>query len=302
MKSLSLHLTDLCNQSCNFCVVGTYAGHPEKVNHKLIYKFLESNAGQGYEMVNLHGGEPTLSRELIPVLDRIRELGYPAVSIQTNARRFKEIRFAEELTTRGVELFVVSLHGADAAMHESFTKARGSWAETIEGIKNLKKLGKKVRTNTVITKQNFPTLKEIVALAIEIGVDHINLSNIHPVNMAFKNFHEVTPRLQDIVPAVKATVDTVAAAGRVVTLEGFPPCTLGEYEKYMVDWEENQFKLLYHEHVMTNYDEFMRKETRKLGDPCRACVRKDVCGGPYKEYLLFYGWEEFAPVTAEAGD
>lgn len=297
MKSLSIHLTDQCNNSCKFCVVDSHQGKPERVARNIIFKFLESNAGKGYESVNIHGGESTIVPEFFEILDKIKELGYPTVSLQTNARKLSDMDFAKEVASRNVDLFIVSVHGKDAEMHDYCTSIQGSFDEAIQGIKNVKSLGKKVRTNTVVCKQNYNYLVDIIDLVMDLGVDHVNISAIHPAGKAFKNFHEVTPRLTEIVPAVKNAVDRVVSRGVVVTLEGFPACVLRDYAKYMINWDEIHFKLLFHKIILKDYNEYMENETRKQGAPCQECVRKNKCGGVYKEYLHYYGWSEFSPLT-----
>ncbi|MDW2799928.1 radical SAM protein [Clostridium boliviensis] len=296
MKSLSVHLTDKCNNSCNFCVVNSSQKSKEKVNQKVIYNFLKENAGKGYECVNLHGGEPTTIPELLNILEDIRGFDYPAVSIQTNARLLKDLEFAKSLVDRGVDLFVVSLHGKDAAQQDYFTNVEGSFDETVIGIKNVIALGKKVRTNTVVCKQNVANLREIVELAISLGVQHINISAIHPAGKAFKNFHQVTPHYFEIMDEVKKAVDFVVEKNITCTLEGFPYCVLGEYERYMLDWEQNHFKLLYRTTILEDYDKFMRNESCKQVGCCKYCDKLQKCGGVYKEYLLYYGADEFAAI------
>jgi len=296
MKNLSIHLTDTCNNSCRFCVVDSHQEAPEKVEQKIIRKFLTANAGKGYDSVNIHGGEPTLLPEIHDVLDMIRELVYPFVSLQTNGRLLKDPDFAASLAQRGVQLFVVSLHGKDAQMHDFFTQVPGSFDEAVAGIKNVIKLGKKIRTNTVVCKQNYQTLSDIVKLSLGLGTHHINISNIHTTGRAYKNFFEIVPKVSTIVPVVQQVIDEVLETGKVVTVEGFPPCSLDSYRKYMVNWDDNEFKVLFRKTTLNNYEKFMETTTRKHGKMCETCVRKNRCGGIYKEYLELYGADEFQPI------
>lgn len=301
MNRISIHLTDTCNNSCRFCVVDSHKGNPEKVDRKVVNEFLETNAGKGYEWVNLHGGEPTIVPELLSVLDKIQELGYPNISIQTNGRILKDIDFARKVVSKGVNLFVISLHGKDAKMHDYYTRIEGSFDEAIEGIRNVKSLGQKVRTNTCVCKQNKDTLSEITDLAMELGVDHINISNIHTTGKAYKNFHEIVPKVTECISDVKKAVDNVVNKGGVITLEGYTACMLDDYRKYMIDWNEINYKLLFRKIVLSNYDEFMNNETRKQGKPCKECIENTTCGGIYKEYAGIYGWDEFSPIEGEEG-
>jgi MoaA/NifB/PqqE/SkfB family radical SAM enzyme len=268
----------------------------EKVNQKIVEKFLKVNAGKGYDSVNIHGGEPTLLPEMYGVLDAIQKYRYPFVSLQTNGRLLKDMAFAQNLVQRGVALFVVSLHGKDAAMHDYFTQVEGSFDEALAGIRNIKTLGKKVRTNTVLCKQSYQSLPDIVNLSLSLDTDHINISNIHTTGRAFRSFGELVPRVTTIVPTVKKVIDDVVETGKVVTVEGFPPCSLGEYRKYMVNWDHNEFKVLFRRMVLNNYEKFMETSTKKHGVTCETCTWNHRCGGIYKEYLQILGDDEFQPI------
>lgn len=297
MKSISVHLTDRCNNSCIFCVVNSHQEKGEGVKKKVLYKFLEENAGKGYENVNIHGGEATVLPEFPEILQKIKELGYPQVSLQTNGRKMADFEYTKMLYDLGVKLFVISMHGKDAAQHDYVTRVDGSFDEAIQGIKNAKLVGAKVRTNTVVYKNNINDLSEIAKMIMSLHVDHINISAMHPVGKAYQNFNSVCPRYTEIQKAVFDMVDTCVAGNTVVTLEGFPNCMIPGYEKYMIDWEENKFKLLFHNFLLEDYANFMEKQTKKRMEVCKDCIKKGVCGGAYKEYLEFFGDEEFHTVT-----
>ena len=78
---------------------------------EMVYEFLKENSNKGFECVNLHGGEPTLLDEFIDIIKMIKELGYPAISVQTNGRKLSEMDFAKDVVNNGVTLGVISLHG-----------------------------------------------------------------------------------------------------------------------------------------------------------------------------------------------
>ena len=298
MKSISVHLTDQCNNSCIFCVVDSHKEKRESVNKTVLYKFLEENANKGYESVNIHGGEATILKSFMDILAKIKELGYPQVSLQTNGRKLADLDFAKQAYNYGVKLFVISVHGKDASQHDFITQESKSFDEALEGIRNVKSLGAKVRSNTVVYKDNISSLTDITNLLLDIGVDHVNISAIHPVGKAFKNFKQVTPTYTDFLDEVYKMIDICVAKNIVVTLEGFPSCILKrEYEKYQIQWDEIEFKLLFRNFVLDNYATFMEKKTKRQGDKCKECIYSNTCGGVYKEYLDFYGWDEFTPIT-----
>jgi MoaA/NifB/PqqE/SkfB family radical SAM enzyme len=300
MRALSVHLTDICNSKCSFCIVDSPFTPDDTISRKRVSTFLRDNAGKGYEAVNIHGGEPTIRRDFLDILDEIRELGYPTVTLQTNGRKLARMAYARELVDRGVSLFIVSMHGATALTQDRISQALGSFEQAVQGIKNVKELGAKVRTNSVVCKDNFTEIPDIADLCMDLGADHVNLSALHTSGTALRNFWEVTPRYQEIQPYVFEAVDRVVARDRVVTLEGFPYCSIPGYEKYMIDWQRNQFKMLYRTLIFDDYERFMDTSARVKDQRCGRCVHNDVCGGVYKEYAQFIGWDEFQPVSPAA--
>ncbi|CAK7085686.1 radical SAM protein [Tissierella sp.] len=298
MKGLSIHLTDQCNQSCKFCVVDSYQERKENVNKRIIYKFLEGNRNKGYEVVNIHGGEPTIVPEFLDILARIKELGYPQVSLQTNGRTLKDFNFAKQLSDYNVNTFVISFHNTDKMEIADLANVNEEWlGEIIQGIKNAKAVGSRVRTNTVVYRNNLRNLCEIMKFIVGgLDVDHINISAMHPAGRAYKNFYEVVPRYTEIIEPVMEAVDYVIKTDKELTLEGFPPCLLGEYKDYLVDWYDTDFKLLYHNFILNSYADFMSQSTKSLGTMCNGCnySHDRLCGGIYKEYIEKYGWDEFS--------
>ena len=183
-KFLSIHVTDLCNSTCSFCVVASPLYTKDTIQYKDIINFLKANAGQGWDAVNLHGGEATIHPKFIEILQTIRDEGYPEVHLQTNAIKLADAAFAEKIVKLGITKFIISLHGDTPEMQDSQTGTPGGFVRTIQGIRNVKAHGVHVRTNTVITRQNLSRLTNVCRLACELGVDHINLSNLHPVGSA----------------------------------------------------------------------------------------------------------------------
>jgi MoaA/NifB/PqqE/SkfB family radical SAM enzyme len=294
MKQLSMHVTDLCNEKCGFCVVGSPLAKTDSVRYKDLITFLIDNAGQGFESLNLHGGEPTILPRLFELLELAQTFGYPRVEIQTNARRLRDPAFVERLAGLGVRLFVISLHGADSHIQDCLTQTPGGFAETIEGIKNAKKAGISVRINTVITRMNMGQLGNICRLCVELGVDHINISNLHPVGSGYFALDMQAPTVAETREHLLPVLDELVPEGHRITLEGFPLCVITPYERLAIEDGTRFIRMMYHGEVYDNYDQFMDDQTREHGEPCEGCPLRADCGGVYLEYAERRGWSEFA--------
>lgn len=298
-KMLSVHLTDMCNNKCWFCVVDSPGIRRELVSRKKIDRFLEAHRDLGYTAVNIHGGEPTVRKDFIEILEKIRECGYPHVILQTNARRLASEEFAQRVCELGVDLVVVSVHGSKAEIHEKITQVPKSFDQAIRGIQNVKKLGAKVRTNSVVSRLNYQDFPEIMKLLISLKVDHINISALHTVGAAFRNFQMVTPTYRESMPYVREGVEILQKTDTVLTLEGFPLCTIQGMHDHLIDWEDQHFKMLFRGVIIDNYETYMDQTMRTHGDTCENCAYMKQCGGVYKEYIAVRGWDEFAEFVKE---
>jgi MoaA/NifB/PqqE/SkfB family radical SAM enzyme len=297
MKALSIHLTDICNSKCTFCIVDSPYMKQDTIMRRRVSRFLSEHAGQGYEGVSLHGGEATIRRDFLEILDEIREKGYPTVHLMTNARKLARMEFARSVVDKGVSLFIVSMHGATAQTQDRISGSQGSFDQAVQGIRNVKALGATVRTNSVVCKDNYTELPDIIDLCLDLGADQVNLSALHTSGTALRNFWEVTPRYDEIQPYVLQACERAVRRGVRLLMEGFPYCTVPGYERFLVDWEHNKYKVLYRSFVMDDYEDHMDDFTRVKDERCGGCVFNDVCGGVYKEYAELIGWDEFHPVT-----
>lgn len=302
MKALSIHLTDVCNSKCTFCIVDAPYMRQDTVMRRRVSRFLREHAGQDFEAVSLHGGEATIRKDFLDILDEIRELGYPTVFLMTNGRKFARMNYARTVVGKGVSEFIISMHGATAATQDGISLAPGSFDQAVQGIRNVKELGAVVRTNSVVCKDNYTELPDIIDLCLDLGADQVSISALHTSGTALRNFEQVTPRYEEIRPYVIEACDRAARRGTRPYLEGFPHCTVPpEYQEYLVDWEQHKYKVLYRSFVMDDYGGHMNDFARVKDDRCGGCVFDKVCGGVYKEYAQFIGWDEFHPVTHAGG-
>ena len=297
MRCLSIHLTDLCNSKCTFCVVASPLFRTDSVDYQDVVNFLKANANQGYDVVNLHGGEATTHPRFLETLGLIRDLGYAEIHLQTNAITLSNLVLARDAVARGVKLFIVSLHGDTPSTHDSQTHSSGGFDRTLQGIRNVKAEGARVRTNTVVTRQNVERLPAVSRLACDLGVDHVNFSNLHPVGSALFARERIMPTFGELRSCLAEAAEYALLHCRRVTLEGFPYCTVGHLAHLHLNNEYRDIRMLMRGSVIDNYDAFMSEKCRVFGPPCERCSVRSHCGGVYPEYVELRGWSEFAPLT-----
>jgi MoaA/NifB/PqqE/SkfB family radical SAM enzyme len=293
MNELSLHITDRCNLRCRFCLFGTSLGRgAERIPWRELERFLLDHKDQGYDRVNLHGGEPTLRRDLFDLLDLIRNSGYPAVSIQTNGRTLANRGFTERLYRAGVDLFILSVHGHVPALHDELAGVPGTLDRLLTGMDHVRELGGSLRTNTVAMRQNYAALPAIAELVTEHGAAHVNVSSLMPMD---NGWGDLLPTFTALFPAVRKAVETAEARGATVSLEGFPLCTVPGLEErclLRVAARGHRIKCLVRGNVVDDHDAYVVEHCKKKEAACQSCRWNDQCGGFYTRYVETHGWGE----------
>jgi MoaA/NifB/PqqE/SkfB family radical SAM enzyme len=304
MRELSLHITDVCNFRCAFCVWGdTLTRGAERIPRPELTRFLAAHRGRGFERVNLHGGEPTLRKDLFELLAAVRRLGYPDVSIQTNGWALANPGFTRRLVEAGVSLFVISVHGATPDVHDTLAGAAGSLERLLAGIGHVRAAGARVRTNTVVMRPNVHTLPEIAALLAHAGVSHLNISSLMPSGRALGGETALMPTYREVAPYLDEALRVAERSGVEATLEGFPLCTVPGWEDHCLlrgEASGDQITCLIHGEVWANHDSHVEESCKSKRDPCRDCRFEERCAGVYTLYAKARGWGEFQPAALEA--
>lgn len=147
-----------CNQDCGICWQDRSWGRfgPEQT-----LTWIEDLYAAGARRLIISGGEPTLDGHLESYIRRARELGFHAVTIETNAIQFSKGGLAERLRDAGLGDCFVSLHSGDAATSDAITRAPGTFPRTIAGIKALLAARVPVRLNCVMTREGIEHLEGV---------------------------------------------------------------------------------------------------------------------------------------------
>lgn len=286
-----------CNNRCRFCVQGRKRERFGRRPFDELVGILEQNRERAG--VVFTGGEPCLHPDLVRLVGRARQVGYSSIQIQTNGRMFAYRKLCEELVAAGANEFSPAIHGHAADCHDYLTRVEGSFAQTVQGVRNLKDLGQRVITNTVITRSNFRHLTDLAELLVDLGVDQYQLAFVHPVGSAGPEagFASVVPRFELLWSQLHAALRVGQRAERVVMTEAVPYCFMGGLEELVGERIMPTTRIFDAEGVIDDYRQYRVGEGKAKGPPCERCAREPECEGPWREYTDRYGWNEFVPVT-----
>lgn len=295
IKRLDLKVGYACINDCLFCVVADKRRFGDKGTDE-IKKELKDSFEEGIREVVLTGGEVTVREDIFDIVSYARKLGYLNIQIQTNGRRFSPVDFAKQMAAAGMTEFAPALHGHNPRIHDFLTRQPGSWRQTVLGIYNVKKLGIKTLTNTVITKQNYRYLPKIATLLVKLKVDQFQFAFVHIMGNALKYYRRIVPRISRVIPYVKKGLDVGLIAGKRVMVEAVPFCLLPGYEKYVSEFYIPPTQLKEVGWQVNDFDSVRKNQGKKKFPSCFACKWFSRCEGTWKEYPRLFGEEEFKPV------
>ncbi len=294
MKRADIKTGFNCNNHCRFCVQGNKRVLYGDKSTVEIKKALQE-ARNDCDSVVFTGGEPTVRKDIIDLVRYAKSLEFETIQIQSNGRMFCYEKFCTAIIIAGANEFSPAIHGHIAQLHDFLTASKGSFKQSITGIKNLKKRGQKVITNTVITKSNYRHLPEIARLLSYLKVDQYQFAFAHALGTAGENFESIIPRMSMIMPYVKEGLDIGIVAGKKVMTEAIPYCLMQGYEEYIAEKIIPDTKIYDYDRIIDDFTEIRRKEGKLKGPKCKQCKHFQYCEGPWREYPEKFGWTEFVP-------
>ncbi|MCX4239851.1 GTP 3',8-cyclase MoaA [Paraliomyxa miuraensis] len=178
VRYLRVSLTDRCNYRCTYCMPEeglVYGPRTDVLSLEEVVRVCEAFARWGVTRVRLTGGEPTLRRGLVSLVERLAALPTvePArrleVVMTTNGERLAEL--AEPLARAGLRSLTVSLDSLDPERFGRITR-RGTLERVLGGVEAASRAGLwPLKINTVaISGFNDDELASLVRWAWERDV------------------------------------------------------------------------------------------------------------------------------------
>ena len=177
---LRIAVTDKCNFRCIYCMPADGVApraHDELLSAEEIARFVRLVAGEGIRRVRLTGGEPLVSRRIIPLIRDIRAIPQiEDISLTTNGALLPKL--APQLRDAGLNRVNISLDTLDPTLFGKITRL-GRLEQTMAGIDAALAWGfEPVKVNCVVVRR----LNQDVAALARLTVDRpCALSNTCPL-------------------------------------------------------------------------------------------------------------------------
>jgi Radical SAM superfamily len=253
-----------CNNQCAFCAQdGLTSSDHVNVEADL------AAAREHHDEVTFTGGEPTLDEQLAERIAAARALGFRRIGVQTNGSRLANATYAGSLASAGLTDVHLSLHGADARVHDYHTGRAGSFADILGAIHAARTRELAVVVTTVLTRSNFRVLAAIPPLLAARAVAGWFVTVPVFAGRAAALRDRVAPRLGLAIPFALHALAAARALKVPSWIVGAPLCLLGPFASHALG-----------------------DEPRAYAPACDACAARPACSGVDPEYLARFGGDE----------
>jgi len=269
-KKKWISITGLCNNNCMFCLDGS---RPDK-SHKDIASLKEEiSASKGNSKLIISGGEPTIHPDVVELVRFGKECGFSKIQVITNGRMFASQKFTDDMVEAGLNEVTFSIHGFDPAMHDGLTRVPGSFKQILRGVKNVRKHGLIINTDTCMTLSNYRQIPDIIRFIVEkVGIDEVNLMTMVPQGNAWKYKDKVMCDYEKMLPFVQKTMDYCLKRKVNLWLSRFPGRYLEGYEEFI----EDPYKLV--DEIRGRLENLKTLSPECRGDMCDFCSVYPICG------------------------
>ncbi len=291
-----------CKNSCVFC---NPLGIRKKFNKEELKK-IESNLLQqachlkkrGFNEVEISGYDPIEYEKIAHLVKRLKkDMKFELVLLLTHGRDLHNLKLVKELEAARLDEIKIPLYGSKASIHDSITQAKGSFKETLEGIKNLKKYAPDIHImiSSLIIKHNYKDIINIFSLAFKYTPD-INFSI--PCLPEHLDFRKIAVSFKEMRPYLVSLLNLNERKRAFLTITDIPFCVFGFYRAniFMTRPSAVAEPFSYPERFRTNIPNVPSYRIKTKLKICDKCSLNRKCDGFYSKYVDLFNLSYLKPL------
>jgi len=230
----AFELTERCNLQCIYCYSESSPYKRSKeMSTSEVFKTLEKLKDAGVLQIWVGGGEPLLRTDIVPILQKMRELNFYIYLSTNGVMLANNYNLAKKISCLADEVHI----SLDGATPETHNRLRGGYDEIIKALKIMGELsqqgGAKLTLGSVISRLNKDEIEDIIDIGVEVGASAWVWSPLYPVGRGAKAFGEVLKK-EDLITLHYKLKDIASRIKKIQILTyvpGVTPLYMGERTK-----------------------------------------------------------------------
>jgi MoaA/NifB/PqqE/SkfB family radical SAM enzyme len=156
------------------------------------------------ENIRLSGGEPTLHKNIIEIVEYAKYKGVTRIAISTNGSN--DLDLYKKLIDAGVNDFSISLDACCVSDGDKMAGVDGLWYKVVYNIRELSKLTY-VTVGVVLTPDNVKSTVDTIRFAHELGVADIRIISAAQWNEKIEGLEDIEEEILEKHPILKYRVN-----------------------------------------------------------------------------------------------
>jgi radical SAM protein with 4Fe4S-binding SPASM domain len=157
VRLVKIRLTTRCNCACDMC---SWKNKPEVLPLSIVKQAIDQLSLLHLRAINFTGGEPTLYRHILTVLDYARQKNF-VISLSTNGVMEQNKR---QRLDPYIDCLDISIDSASGRIHDAIRKKTGAFRQAVETVHWMARRKKTIQINSVLRPDNFETIPDIIPL------------------------------------------------------------------------------------------------------------------------------------------
>ncbi|MEM9072826.1 MAG: radical SAM protein [Myxococcota bacterium] len=286
-----------CNLGCTYCTI-TEEMRVRALPAKAVARELREGRALGLERVSFTGGEPTIRRDLVPLIREARRLGYEDVKVQSNGLLFASKANVDRLVDAGATRLHVSIHSHDEAQYEAIVRRGETYALMVAGITEIARRDDVIaHADVILMRETFRAAPEAIDWLADRGIVR---GFLWYVSLTDGNRERIDslPRIADAIPFMRRAFETAKARDFDLRSLHVPRCLLGEdHIDRAHDPGAERVRVVTPEATFELRDAPLTPGTHVAA--CKGCSHEAYCPGIRRDYLEVFGDAEIAQARGQ---
>jgi uncharacterized radical SAM superfamily Fe-S cluster-containing enzyme len=225
-----IDVTNMCNLTCPVCFANAaaagYVYEPTKEEVTGMLENLRANDPVPATALQFSGGEPTIRKDLIDLIQKAKEVGFRHVEINTNGLRLAQsVDYCRELKEAGVSTVYLQFDGLTPDVYK-FIRGVDLLETKMKAIENCRQGGLRslVLVVTLVKGVNDSQLGDIINFAAQ-NFDVIRCINVQPVSLCGRLPQKERDKMRITIPDFMRLVEE-QTEGKVKVSDFYPVPTV----------------------------------------------------------------------------
>ncbi|WP_371371011.1 His-Xaa-Ser system radical SAM maturase HxsC [Sporomusa aerivorans] len=263
----TLFITNRCNSRCIMCPQPPSTDPPDW--HDINQKVLSLLKAGSLKHIGITGGEPTVVLDQLSKALTYLQNHFPdtLISLLTNGRRFRNFDVVRQVVAAKNKklLFCIPLYADNDIQHDGIVGVPGAFQDTIQGIYNLYRMGRRIEIRIVAMRQNFVRLAAISEFIYRNFpfVAHVAFMGMEYTGEAEKHLEDLWIDSREYSQQLNEAVWHLHRRSMNVSIYNIPFCLL---EEPLWQFARDSISSWKKEYL----------------DQCDTCLVKEKCGGVFR--------------------